>query len=52
MTQVDPGKKTAGVDGIKNLPPMQRLNLVSLLNSRYLKASPTLRNLDTKTREG
>nr|WP_293145799.1 hypothetical protein [Okeania sp. SIO3I5] len=22
MTQVDPGKKTAGIDGIKNLPPM------------------------------
>ncbi|NEQ41133.1 MAG: hypothetical protein F6K40_34970 [Okeania sp. SIO3I5] len=22
VTQVDPGKKTAGIDGIKNLPPM------------------------------
>jgi len=42
VTQVDPGKKTAGVDGIKNLPPIQRLNLVNLLNSRHLKASPTL----------
>ncbi len=43
VTQVDPGKKTAGIDGIKNLPPMQRLNLVDLLNTRYLKASPTRR---------
>ncbi len=43
VTQDNQGKKTAGIDGIKNLPPMQRLNLVSLLNSRYLKASPTRR---------
>ncbi|WP_293139456.1 group II intron reverse transcriptase/maturase [Okeania sp. SIO3I5] len=43
VTQDNQGKKTAGVDGIKNLPPMQRLNLVDLLNSRYLKASPTRR---------
>ncbi|WP_367267914.1 group II intron reverse transcriptase/maturase [Okeania sp. SIO2C9] len=43
VTQDNQGKKTAGVDGIKNLPPMQRLNLVDLLNSRHLKASPTRR---------
>ncbi len=43
VTQDNQGKKTAGVDGIKNLPPMQRFNLVNLLNSRYLKASPTRR---------
>ncbi len=43
VTQDNQGKKTAGVDGIKKLPPMQRFNLVDLLNSRYLKASPTLR---------
>ncbi len=43
VTQDNQGKKTAGVDGIKNLPPMQRLNLVDLLNTRYLKASPTRR---------
>ena len=43
VTQVDPGKKTAGIDDIKNLPPMQRLNLVNLLESHYLKASPTRR---------
>ncbi len=43
VTQDNQGKKTAGVDGIKNLPPMQRFNLVDLLNTRYLKASPTRR---------
>ena len=43
VTQDNQGKKTAGVDGIKNLPPMQRFNLVNLLSSRYLKASPTRR---------
>ncbi|NEQ36740.1 MAG: group II intron reverse transcriptase/maturase [Okeania sp. SIO3I5] len=43
VTQDNQGKKTAGIDGVKNLPPMQRLNLVDLLNTRYLKASPTRR---------
>ncbi|WP_363269555.1 group II intron reverse transcriptase/maturase [Okeania sp. SIO2B3] len=43
VTQDNQGKKTAGIDSIKNLPPMQRLNLVNLLSSRYLKASPTRR---------
>ena len=43
VTQDNRGKKTAGIDGIKNLPPMQRLNLVDLLNKRRLKASPTRR---------
>ncbi|NEQ40144.1 MAG: group II intron reverse transcriptase/maturase [Okeania sp. SIO3I5] len=43
VTQDNQGKKTAGIDGIKNLPPMQRLNLVELLNTRYLKASSTRR---------
>ncbi|NEQ78497.1 MAG: group II intron reverse transcriptase/maturase [Okeania sp. SIO2C9] len=43
VTQDNQGKKTAGIDGIKNLSPMQRLNLVNLLSSRYLKASPTRR---------
>ena len=41
VTQDNQGKKTAGIDGIKNLPPMQRLHLVDLLKSRDLKASPT-----------
>ena len=43
VTQDNRGKKTAGVDGIKNLPPMQRFNLVDFLNKRHLKASPTRR---------
>ena len=43
MTQDNRGKKTAGIDGIKNLPPMQRFNLVDFLNKRHLKASPTRR---------
>jgi len=41
VTQDNHGKKTAGVDGIKNLSPTQRFNLVDLLNIRCLKASPT-----------
>ncbi|NEN92323.1 MAG: group II intron reverse transcriptase/maturase [Okeania sp. SIO3H1] len=43
VTQDNQGKKTAGVDGIKNLTPIQRLHLVNLLPSRHLKASPTRR---------
>ena len=43
VTQDNQGKKTAGIDGIKSLPPMQRFNLVEMLKSRYLKASPTRR---------
>ena len=31
VTQVGQGNKTAGVDGMKNLSPMQRSNLVNLL---------------------
>ncbi|MGK7944427.1 MAG: reverse transcriptase N-terminal domain-containing protein [Microcystaceae cyanobacterium] len=52
MTQDNQGKKTAGIDGIKNLPPMQRLNLVDLLNTQYLKASPTLDVWIPRAREG
>ena len=48
VTQDNQGQKTAGVDGIKILPPMQRLNLVELLNSRLLKANPTRRVLMPK----
>ena len=43
VTQDNQGKKTAGVDGIKNLPPIQKFNLVDLLNTPYLKAHLTLR---------
>ena len=43
VTQDNQGRKTAGIDGIKNLSPMQRFNLVNLIASRHLKASPTRR---------
>ena len=43
VTQDNQGKKTAGVEGINNLPPMQDFNLLELLNTRYFKASPTRR---------
>ena len=43
VIQDNQGKKTAGVDGIKNLPPIQGLNLVYLLKSPYFKASSTRR---------
>ncbi|NET41523.1 group II intron reverse transcriptase/maturase [Okeania sp. SIO2B3] len=43
VTQDNQGKKTSGVDGIKNLTPIQRFNLVNLLASRHLKASLTRR---------
>jgi RNA-directed DNA polymerase len=42
VTQDNQGKKTAGVDGIKSLTPMQRLSLVNELNLGS-KASPTRR---------
>ncbi|NES05952.1 MAG: group II intron reverse transcriptase/maturase, partial [Okeania sp. SIO2F4] len=43
VTQDNQGKKTADIDGIKNLSPMQRFNLVHLLKTRHLKASPSRR---------
>ncbi|MDT9340958.1 reverse transcriptase N-terminal domain-containing protein, partial [Trichodesmium erythraeum 21-75] len=43
VTQDNQGKKKAGIDGIKSLPPMQRFNLVDVLNRRRLKASPNRR---------
>ena len=43
VIQEKQGQKTAGVDGIKNLSPMEWFNQVELLNSPLLKASPTLR---------
>ena len=36
VTQDNQGKKTAGIDGIKRLPPMQRFNLVEML-CEYVK---------------
>ena len=43
VTQDDQGKKTARVDGIKNLSQEQKFDLVDLLNTPYLKASPNHR---------
>lgn len=45
---VNPGKKTVGVDGIKNLLPIQRFNLIDLFASGHLKVSPTLESLIPK----
>ena len=42
VTQDSQGRKTAGVDVIKSLSPMQRFNLVDILKTRHLKASLTL----------
>jgi len=42
VTQDNQGKKTAGVDGIKSLSPVQRLKLVTNLKLSY-KAKPTRR---------
>lgn len=42
VTQDNQGKKTAGIDGIKSLTPVQRLKLVSKLKLSR-KAKPTLR---------
>ena len=50
VTQDNQGKKTAGIDGIKNLPLMPRFNLVYLLKSRFMKASPTCKVTDSKTK--
>ena len=50
VTQDNQGKKTAGIDGIKNLPLMPRFNLVYLLKSHFMKASPTCKVTDSKTK--
>jgi RNA-directed DNA polymerase len=43
VTQDNQGKKTAGVDGIRNLKPKQRFNLVKMLERTKRKARPTRR---------
>lgn len=43
VTQDNAGKKTAGIDGLKSLPPNQRLLLAQRLKSGWGKASPTRR---------
>jgi hypothetical protein len=41
VTQDNQRRKTVVVDGMKNLPPMQRFDLVELLNILHLKDIPT-----------
>jgi RNA-directed DNA polymerase len=43
VTQDNQGQKTAGVDGIRNLKPKQRFNLVKMLEKTKKKAKPTRR---------
>jgi RNA-directed DNA polymerase len=43
VTQDNQGKKRAGVDGIRNLKPKQRFNLVKMLEKTKKKAKPTRR---------
>ena len=43
VTQDNRGRKTAGVDGIKNLKPKQRFNLVAMLKKSPKKSRPTKR---------
>jgi len=43
VTQDNAGKKTAGIDGLKSLPPKQRLPLAQRLQHHWGKASPTRR---------
>jgi len=43
VTGDNQGKRTAGVDGIKNLKPKQRFNLVKMLERTKKKAKPTRR---------
>ena len=52
MIQENQGKKTAGIDGIKNLPLMQIFNLVNLLKPPYLKASRNYRVWTPKSAKG
>jgi RNA-directed DNA polymerase len=44
VTQDNQGKKTAGVDGVKSVPPQQRSNLAeNLKNSKDIRPKPTRR---------
>ena len=43
VTQDNAGKKTAGIDGLKSLPPKQRLPLAQRLQHHWVNASPTRR---------
>jgi len=39
VTQDNQGKKTAGVDGVKSVPPKQRLAMVESIHPKYWKHS-------------
>jgi RNA-directed DNA polymerase len=41
VTQDNAGKKTAGIDGLKSLPPSQRLHLAQRLQHHWGNASPS-----------
>ena len=43
VSQDNQGKKTAGIDGVKSLTPVQRLKLVNKLKLSQKKAKPTRR---------
>jgi RNA-directed DNA polymerase len=43
VTQDNPGKKTAGVDGLKSLKPQQRLNMAESLLQKLPSAAPNRR---------
>src|SRR3989475_8380512 len=40
VTQDNQGKKTAGVDGVKSVPPSQRLNLVEAIHPKHAGKRP------------
>jgi RNA-directed DNA polymerase len=50
VTQDNQGKKTAGVDGIRNLKPKQRFNLVKMLEKTKKKSQTHPQGMDSKTR--
>src|SRR5437762_8171332 len=51
VTQDNQGKKTAGVDGVKSVPPKQRLDMVERLHPKHwksIKPQPVRRDYITK----
>src|SRR6266567_1491609 len=41
VTQDNQGKKTAGVDGVKTVPPNRRLDLTERIHPKHWKKSPS-----------
>ena len=56
VTQDNQGKKTAGVDGVKSVPPKERFLMVRQLHTKRWntrkKPRPCAQGVDTQTREG